>query len=188
MGTVDRSNRPPRNGDLYAGALLNLLPSGLAWNKRPGNAYSNLMQALAGAFARADADKCQLISNERTPEAAEWMLTDWEEFLGLPECGELSQSVPERQSVAANKLRFYGSLNVAFYEQLAAAYGYTVVITEPKPYVMRVHVYGDVPSREATVIDHCETPLTIYGATDLYCALERYKPAHEGVLYVYEEE
>ncbi|HBC0987557.1 TPA: DUF2313 domain-containing protein [Escherichia coli] len=182
----DRSNRAPRNSTLYAGALLNLLPRGLAWDKRPGTAYSNLMHALAGAFARADDDKCQLINNERTPEAAVWTLADWEEFLGLPECGELSQSVSERQSVAANKLRFYGSLNIAFYEQLARAYGYEVVITEPRPYVMQIHVYGDVPSREMNVLDHCEVPLTIYGATDLFCVITRYKPAHEDVIYVYE--
>ncbi|HDZ0909881.1 TPA: DUF2313 domain-containing protein [Klebsiella pneumoniae] len=183
----DKSNRQPRDVALYAGALLNLLPSGLAWDKKPGGALSRLMQALGGAFSRVDSDKCQLINAERTPEHALWLLNDWEEFLGLPECDAGLQTVAQRQLLAASKLKFYGSLNIAFYEQLAASYGYQIQIEEPEPYKMKVLVLGNVSYREATVLDHCETPLAIYDVADLSCALERYKPAHEVIIYAYEE-
>ncbi|MNF46970.1 hypothetical protein D3C84_281490 [compost metagenome] len=187
---IDTSAREARPAQVYQRALLQLMPRGLAWNNRPDSETGLLMLACGDSFARADRDKCQLSNLDRYPANATWLLPDWETFLGLPECAGLSQSIAERQRVAANKMTFYGSLNHVFYEDLARAYGFDISIV-PDPdnsFISEVHVRGDISYRDANVLDPCTTPLRVYAYSDLQCVLERYWPAHQGMTFIFDGE
>lgn len=116
---IDTSARPARPATAYQHGLLQLMPRGLAWNNSPASTMGQLMLACGDSLARADRDKSQISNLERYPGSATWLLPDWEAFLGLPECAGLSQSIAERQRVAANKMTFYGSMNRVFYEELS---------------------------------------------------------------------
>lgn len=187
---IDVSVRDARPAEAYQRAMLQLMPRGLAWNNRPDSESGKLMLACGDSFARADRDKCQLSNRERYPASATTLLPDWEQFLGLPECAGLSQSIAERQRVAQNKMTFYGSLNRVFYEELASAYGFDISVT-PDPdnsFISEVHVRGDIPYRDANVLDPCTTPLRIYSYSDLQCVLARYWPAHQGMTFIFDGE
>lgn len=187
---IDLSVRPARPADAYQHGLLQLMPRGLAWDNRPASTLGQLMLASADSLARADRDKCQLSTQERYPSSAQWLLPDWEAFLGLPECAGLSQSITERQRVAANKLTFYGSMNRVFYEELAAAYGWDITVS-PHPdnsFISQIFVHSDVPYRDATVLDPVTTPLRVYSYDVLQCILERYWPAHQEMTFIFDGE
>ncbi|WP_048797120.1 MULTISPECIES: YmfQ family protein [Serratia] len=169
-------------------ALLQLLPSGLAWNKAPDSLLASLCGALSQATARVSWDADQLLE-ERFPDRARWLLPDWERFLGLPDCDMTDAGTDERQTAAANKLRMKPSLNRAFYIALAAAYGFRIDIATAadSQWVSIVTVLDTISYRNMTVLDNILTPLRVYDAGVLECILNRYKPAHQEFRYVYSE-
>ncbi|WP_421173743.1 putative phage tail protein [Aeromonas enteropelogenes] len=189
MAVNDEAERPARPAEAYQLALLGLMPRGLAWDNSPDGEMGQLMLAMGDSLARADADKVTLSTRERYPGSAVWLLPDWEQFLGLPECVNLEQTIAERQRVAQNKMQFYGSLNKGFYRKLAAAYGYEIEVT-PDPdnqWISDVHIYSELTWRDATVLDPVTTPLRVFNISDLECVFERYWPAHQGIAFIYED-
>lgn len=60
-------------------AFLQLLPNGLAWDKRPDAPLSDLSLALSTSMGAADAIGDQLLA-ERFPNNATLLLEDWERF------------------------------------------------------------------------------------------------------------
>lgn len=44
--------------DDYTCAMVNLLPSGMAWNRLPDSVQYRLMRGLAQAYRQSDADAC----------------------------------------------------------------------------------------------------------------------------------
>ncbi|HHK5670904.1 DUF2313 domain-containing protein [Serratia marcescens] len=167
-------------------AFLQLLPNGLAWDKRPDAPLSDLSLALSTSMGAADAIGDQLLA-ERFPNNATLLLEDWERFLGLPDCAGEDATIQTRQIAAANKMRMVGSLNKYFYEDLARQYGYDIELTpsDDGQYTTDVNVKTGVTYRNATVLDNCLTPLRVYDAGTLECLLERYKPAHQVFKFIY---
>ncbi|HGE8289526.1 TPA: putative phage tail protein, partial [Serratia marcescens] len=80
-------------------AFLQLLPNGLAWDKRPDAPLSDLSLALSTSMGAADAIGDQLLA-ERFPNNATLLLEDWERFLGLPDCAGEDATIETRQIAA----------------------------------------------------------------------------------------
>ncbi|EHD4839456.1 TPA: DUF2313 domain-containing protein [Escherichia coli] len=169
-------------------AFLQLLPSGLAWNKSPDSKLSALAQAISDVIATAADDARQML-RERFPSTSRWYLGEWESFLGLPDCTSENGTLSERQRAAANKMRMTGNLSRRFYEWLAAQYGFTVRLTDSTEgqWVTQVNIYGIKNYRNATVLDNVLMPLRVYESGALECLLEKYKPAHQIYKFVYHD-
>lgn len=103
---------------------------------------------------------------------------------------------------AQAKFTMAASLNLHFYEELAASHGYDVTITQLFPHNCRrrctarlvprgvrfttiVTVNTYIESRRFTCLDNCMTPLMIYESGELECLLDKYGPAHETFIYFY---
>ncbi|WP_113773943.1 putative phage tail protein, partial [Shigella sonnei] len=85
-------------------ALLQLLPDGLAWDKRPSSVLASLCLGLSHSTARVSWTGKQLLA-ERFPDTSRLLLEDWERYLGLPECDMAGATLTERQRYAGNKYR-----------------------------------------------------------------------------------
>ncbi|EFF2350592.1 DUF2313 domain-containing protein [Escherichia coli] len=169
-------------------ALLQLLPDGLAWDKRPESLLSALCQGLSHATERVSWTANQLLA-ERFPETSRLLMEDWERYLGLPECDMAGATLQERQRYAGNKYRMKPSLNREFYIRFAAEFGYVIDI-QPSPesqWISIVTVKSEVGYRHMHVLDHILTPLRVYEGGALECILNRYKPAWQTFLYIYEK-
>ncbi|ENA6021094.1 TPA: putative phage tail protein [Escherichia coli] len=169
-------------------ALLQLLPDGLAWDKQPGSIIASLCQGLSQATERVSWTGNQLLS-ERFPDTSRLLLEDWERYLGLPECDMAGATIQERQRYAGNKYRMKPSLNREFYIRFAAEFGYEIDIqpSAESQWISIVTVKTDVRYRHMNVLDHILTPLRIYEGGALECILNRYKPAWQTFLYIYEK-
>lgn len=65
----------------YQTAFLQLLPSGLAWNKSPDSKLSALAQAISDVIATAADDARQML-RERFPSTSRWYLGSGNHFWG----------------------------------------------------------------------------------------------------------
>jgi uncharacterized protein YmfQ (DUF2313 family) len=189
----------------YQRAMLQLMPTGAAWPQDPNSTLGELLHALADGYARADSQSDEVAIRESMPRTAQDLLTDWETCLGLPECGDLGDTVVKRQQAAQAKFAMAASLNLYFYEELALEHGYVIKIYQAfahncmrdcmyplVPQTVRftayVYVYNQIDSYRATCLDSCMTPLLIYESGELECLLERYGPAHEKFIYFYPQQ
>ena len=67
-------------------AMLQLLPDGLAWDKRPSSVSCGFVpgpQSFHGSVFPGPGN--QMLA-ERFPDSSRLLLEDWERYLGLPEC------------------------------------------------------------------------------------------------------
>ena len=152
-------------------ALLQLLPDGLAWDKRPSSVLAALCLGLSHSTERVSWTGNQMLA-ERFPDSSRLLLEDWERYLGLPEC-DMTGAKP--------------SLNREFYIRFAAEFGYEIDI-QPSPdsqWVSIVTINSETGYRNMNVLDDILTPLRIYEGGALECILNRYKPAWQTFIYVY---
>ncbi|MGA5655271.1 YmfQ family protein [Rahnella contaminans] len=186
----------------YCRALMQLLPQGEAWPQDPDSTLGKLLHALADGFERIDSQLDEIATRETLPRTAQQLLTDWEACLGLPECGDISDTIEKRQMAAEAKFTMSASLNLHFLEELALKHGYVVKIAQEfahncmrdcmyplVPQTVRftayVTVYNQIDHYRATCLDNCMTPLIVYETGDLECLFERYGPAYETFIYYY---
>lgn len=185
--------------------FLQLLPTGLAWNKEPGSELSKIAGALADGPEQDDASIDRLL-DERFPDQSVVLLEDWEKWLALPDCTSAGQTFDERRTAVAEKYRMVGSLNRQFYIELAAKYGFDIEIESYSDgayatcldncltrlrknygrFTSHIIVKTSVDNRNATVLDNCLTPLVVYSGGVIECLLEKYKPAHQVFIYIYQ--
>jgi uncharacterized protein YmfQ (DUF2313 family) len=189
----------------YQQVFLQLLPTGLAWNKDSEGTLAKLAGALADS-PEQDAASIDEALSERFPDRTTVLLEDWERWLGLPDCSAGGQTVEERRTAAAEKYRMVGSLNRQFYIDLAARYGFDIDINSVSEgayatcmescltklrknygrFTSHIIVKNHVDYRNATVLDNCLTPLRVYSGGVLECLFEKYKPAHQVFIFIYQ--
>jgi uncharacterized protein YmfQ (DUF2313 family) len=153
-------------------------------------------------LAQGYADQLLMEADPRTTAA---MLADWERVYGLPEAcivaAGISQSISERRAALVAKVIMQGGQSRAFFIALAAALGYTITLTEWRPYTSEMDSdYGvtDEPwefvwqvnsalntMRDFTTEDDSEMALAVWSNTLLECVVSRYKPAHTLILFAY---
>lgn len=190
----------------YLRLLQALLPRGRAWNRDEGSTLTEVLQAQADELARIDGRSDDLLSERDTRLASE-LLAEHENDLGLPDsCSVEGETIQERRRAAHARLITSGQQNPAYFIELAAAFGWTVTVTEYRPFWCGVGVSGDPCGDQETIFywkvtisygggdiiyflcgsSESGDPLSyIPGTTSLICMLNKYKPAHTTLIFDY---
>lgn len=159
-------------------------------------------KALDAALYRGD----QVLA-EADPRTTAELLADWERVVGLPDpcvaAAGVKQSTTQRRAAVVARLTMQGGQAPAYYVALAARLGYTVTVTEYRPFRAGISRAGDAltngPWAHAWRINAPATtvtpfragqgsagdPLNSWGNTVLECVLTRFKPAHTVLLFAY---
>lgn len=153
----------------------------------PTDANSNWVQlllAIAEELARIDASAGALL-DEVDPRTTTQLLDDWERVLDLPDdCFPAAQTTQERRNAIIAKLNALGGTTITYFEQLAAAAGFSnISITELGSNVWQVES-NDVQCFEYTCISPCTDPLQICSNEQLQCFIDQLKPAHTRVTFL----
>ncbi|WP_439372910.1 YmfQ family protein [Bradyrhizobium sp. DASA03120] len=134
-----------RAGGDYRDAFLELLPQGQAWPKH--SIDSVLWQACDGLnnyWGYVDGRAADLLEIESDPRKTVELLPDWERNWGLPDpCYTAPQTIAERQIALVARMTLYGSQSREFYINFAAFLGYTITITEYRPFMVGIDCCGD---------------------------------------------
>lgn len=188
----------------YRDQLKALLPPGHAWTRDPGTTFEKLLDGMAQEWARLDARGDQLI-REAIPSTTSELLPDWERVAGLPDdCGgQQSETLQGRRADLIAKLTSTGGQSPAYFIAVAAALGYTITITEFRPFRAGYSSAGDqltnnewahtwqVNAPETTISNfragqsQAGEPLRTWGNERLECTMNDLKPAHTHVLFAY---
>lgn len=193
------------SGTDYLSQLQALLPKGPAWPREPAALLTRLLDAFADEFARIDARADQLI-DEADPRTTYELLADWERVAGLPgTCALLAGinlTIEQRRSALVTKLTGRGGQSRAYFIALAARLGFTVTISEYRPYRVTSCVNDPICGEDwifvwqinsalntvhaSTVGMAVNDPLRNWGNELLECAISQDKPAHTTVLFAYQ--
>lgn len=194
----------PLSSDDYLALLQGVLPKGPAWPLEDDAYLTQILRGWADGLARVDARMFALV-NEADPRLTSEMLLDWERITGLPDgcvvSSGQSQTADQRRAALVARLTMEGGQSKEYFIRLAAAMGYTITITEFKRHTVRSGVRDplcDAPWRfvwrvnaslntvvRMTVRSGVNDPLAAWGNAMLECVLNRFKPAHQVVLFSY---
>lgn len=145
---------------------------------------------------------------EHDPATTQLSLPDWERVYGLPDpCAGISSSVERRRADVVNKVAAHGSLAAAQMVQVAAQLGYTgAEVVEFSPtsctspcdvdvrspdiwrFVWALRVDNSILVEHASCGSPCDVALARWGNEPLFCAIQRYKPAHTYGLILFGDE
>lgn len=122
------------NALAYRQQLQALLPPGDAWPRDDDAELTELCDAIAETFARAEQRIDDLIE-EDDPRTTDELLPEWESELGLPgPCFAPTTIEGRRAAVIARELEQTELINEQHYIDLAAAVGYAATITYYTPF------------------------------------------------------
>ncbi|MBV7262553.1 DUF2313 domain-containing protein [Photobacterium sp. WH24] len=189
--------------DAWLDVLQQLMPQGMAWSRDNDANQTKLLRALAKHLAELDTS-CDSMAREMLPNQTQTLLEDYEQYLGLPECENASETITDRRQAVVMKDRRKGGLATWQIEQLAADLGFDVTVEEIFPHhclrdcmyplhperyrhVLRVTVHN-LPNARMTCLDHVLTPLVSNNAGILECTLNRYKLAGKYYEFIYEQQ
>lgn len=189
------------NVNQYLEQLKSLLPRGLMWSSEDGDTLDDLLGAMAEELARIDA-RAEGLFNETDPRTTLELLDEWEAVAGLPDtCTDQADTLAERRDVLHAKITSIGNQSRQYFIDLAAALGYTVTITEFRPFVAGSNAgdaltNGDwiftwrvnapaVTERIFVAGSAAGEPLRDWGNEILECVINKYKPAHTLVQFGY---
>lgn len=180
-----------------------LLPQGVIWSREDDSSLTGLLTAFAAAFSAVDSRAWQLLAEADPRQTAE-LLADWERVAGLPDGCSVgaTQSIAQRRIALISKLVRLGGQSQGYFISLAAALGYTITITEFRPFRAGQSHAGDAvatnwefawqtngalnsitPFRAGQ--SGAGDPLNSWGNAILECIINRVKPAHTAVIFTY---
>lgn len=184
----------------YESHLFALRPPGPAWpasDPRTG--------AAASECARVHNRAVDLI-DESDPRTTVERLADWERVAGLPgPCATLEETFQERRNALVSQLTSIGGQSPQFFVTLAVRLGYTVTVSEFRPFLAGRATAGDeltndtwihrwmIRAPQTTTFDFragqgvAGEPLRRWGEELLECAITTHKPAHTDVTFAYGE-
>lgn len=181
-------------------ALQQVMPRGKAWPRERSADLTRLLRALAQRLNRAEADG-DALQPEMRPESTLQLISDWEGYLGLPECAMTGITFDDRRRSIVEKYHRKGGLAPWQIEAVAAALGFTVKVKVILPHhCMRNCMYPLYPARyrwllqvdvqdihggRFTCMDNVTTPLLTDRARNLECVLTRYRLAGTNYEYIY---
>lgn len=186
----------------YLNQLQALLPQGPAWPREPDALLTRMLSGFSEELARVDA-RLSVLVDEADPRDTYELLADWERVAGLPDncLAGATQSTAERRSALVARLTTIGGQTPAYFVALAASLGYTVTVSEYRPYrvnsAVNAPIHGELwifvwqvnaaldTVRRFTVQGAVDDPLASWGNAILECAISRLKPAHTKVLFAY---
>jgi uncharacterized protein YmfQ (DUF2313 family) len=187
----------------YRALLLALAPPGRALPRNPESTWAQLLHALAEELARVDVRHENLLDESDVRTTAE-LLSGWERVTGLPDdCAPAVQTLAERRDALIHRLVNLGGQSRQFFIDLAARLGYTITISEPKPFRVDRNAVGDgLNADEWAFVWQVEAPINVtrefrvqenavgdalrsWGDELLECVIGEHKPAHTLVQFSY---
>lgn len=188
----------------YREQLKSLLPPGQAFPRDPGTTMHDLLDGMSVELARLDA-RSEVLPVEANPSTTNELLTDWERIAGLPDkcSGTLEQTIQGRRKALLTKLTSTGGQSPSYFIELASSLGYTVTITEYRPFRAGRSYAGDaltngpwaftwlIRAPEVSVTDFraglsaAGERLRTWGNDTLECKLNQLKPAHTIAIFAY---
>jgi len=128
----------------YAFALASLLPQGIGWPREPTTIIQQIVYGLAGIMGYVDGRAADLLERESDPRQTVELLPDWERNWGLPDpCYSGPTTVGERQKALVQRMTILGAQSRQFFIDTAAFLGYTVTISEYRPFMVGIDRAGD---------------------------------------------
>ncbi|MCA1419500.1 putative phage tail protein [Bradyrhizobium sp. BRP23] len=133
-----------RTGDDYAEQLAKLLPRGQAWPTFYESTLQTVVRGLAQVWGDFELRASLLLEQESDPRSTIELLPDWERNWGLPDpCYKSPQSIADRQRALVQRMTIEGAQSRAFFIDIAAQIGYTITITEYRPFMVGIDRVGD---------------------------------------------
>ncbi|WP_456679370.1 YmfQ family protein [Bradyrhizobium sp. S3.7.6] len=131
---------------------MDLIPQGQAWPRAIGSALVNVVTGLTRIWGDFEIRASKLLEMESDPRTTIELLPDWERNWGLPDpCYSAPHSIAERQLALVMRMTLEGGQSRQFFIDVAAMLGYTITITEYRPFFIAMdgcgdcRVYGDLP-------------------------------------------
>ncbi len=191
----------------YVGMLKELLPPGPVWPRGDSTSlYAMMFEVWATELARIDSRANALIT-EADPRFAIETFSSWLDEWGLPdECLKLwgATDVNTLRRLLVWKMTTIGSQTPQFFIDLAAMFGYLIVIdefcrftvmshvtdvlaSEIWPHTWRVNVIGGSNNiyQQHDVMGEVNEPLAWWGDSVIECLIQRYAPAHTNLYFGY---
>ena len=133
-----------RTGEDYAEAMQALLPQGQAWPRDNESVLMRVVRGLCRIWGDFELRASTLLEMESDPRSTVELLPDWERNWGLPDpCYTEPQSVAERQLALVMRMTMIGGQSRQFFIDIAAMIGYTITITEYRPFFIAMDRCGD---------------------------------------------
>lgn len=193
-----------RDAAQYRDQVRALLPPGQAISRDAGTTIDDLLLALADEWARLDARGIALTVDVNPATTIE-MLPDWERVAGLPDTcgGAQTETLQGRRADIVGRLAATGGQSRAYFIAVAAAIGYSITITEFRPFRVGLSGAGDGLSNgdwvftwrvnaPNTIITSFRVgrsavgePLSVWGNERLECSIDEIKPAHTILQFAY---
>lgn len=197
-------------GKKYLSLLKKLMPDGWAWDEKNNKSsnLSKLLSSISNEYSRVD-ERAQELLKESNPATTFEMLPDWERVMGLPdECSpdEVLSNQQRRQRIL-QLLTTRGGQNKAFYQTLAANFGFDVgviEVTDQPPfragqgragdrltngtwrYAFIIQAPSDSVIRFRAGQSSAGDRLLLVQNTTLQCLIEKYKPAHAVAIFTFD--
>ena len=179
-----------------------LMPPGTAWTTDPSASLTMLLSGLAVFFSRFHQAAINLIAVEADPYQTTAMLPDWETAFGLPDpCVTDPLTMQQRRNALVARIDAQGGASIAFLIRFAAQLGYTITITEYRPFTCQSRCsdilydrtwrsFFGVHAPAVTVVPFtsnsaCDEPLRSWTNQLLECAIRRIAHAETTPLFFY---
>jgi uncharacterized protein YmfQ (DUF2313 family) len=170
----------------YLQALWQLLPPGQALD-RESQGLNLLLSGLSPEWPRVELSAAK-IAPEVNPLSTVGFLAEWESFAGLPDncANTLDETLQGRRAALVAKVASTGGQSLAYYEDVARALGYNVTCANTAtPYVWQVNTTATTVQPFRAGRGRAGERLRTWGNTALECKINKIKPAHTRVLFVY---
>ena len=134
-----------RLGSDYTEAFLSMLPQGQAWPKHaPDSVMVRGIAGLCDYWGFVDGRAADLLETESDPRKTVELLPDWERNWGLPDpCYTAPQTIGDRQKALVLRMTMMGGQSRQFFIDFAAYIGYSITITEYRPFMVGLDRCGD---------------------------------------------
>ena len=190
VSDLDANLPKARTAEDYAAMLTELLPKGPAWTRAAGSVIQRLFLGLSDSLAWLHGLALQFIQ-ETSPAHTTDFLDEWEVELGLPvNVYSPVTGTQARREEIFRKANSVGGCSPAYFEELAAVFGYTVVVSElfetAVPFKAGLSRAGDALTHGRYQFTF---KISVYGVatTDpfLESMLASIKPSHTLIFFVY---
>lgn len=190
VSDLDANLPKARSAEDYAAMLTELLPKGPAWTRRTDSVLHRLFLGFSDVLAWVHGLALTFIQ-ETSPAHTTDFLDEWEAELGLPvNVYSPVTGTQARREEIFRKANSVGGCSPAYFEELAAVFGYNVVVSEmfqdASPFKAGLSRAGDALTQGPYMFTF---KVSVYGTatTDLFMEnmLSSIKPSHTLIFFEY---
>lgn len=188
----------------YLWQFQRLLPRGRIWHRGWGTVQAEQLLTLMPTWVRLNA-RANALLPDAFPCSTIELLPEWEASLGLPDpCTGPFPTIQQRQNAVCVKFTARGGQTIAYYEELAERFGFTIHIRQFTPFKCGINRCGDplygaawahawrieVQGFQAIVyfrtgMSAAGEPLRAWGNEVIECLIRASAPAHTVPIFAY---